>query len=195
VTHWRWCRRCCSLVVSPWSASSGSATVAVVRIEPLSAQHRSALANFVSAIAERDRVFLDRTLISQARVASWTQAVPERRMVAIEDDESVCGLVTVAPGVGWSSHTADFRVLVRSDQRGKGVGGALAAAGVELARNMRIEKLTVETMAANAGGQAIFMGLGFDVEARLPGQVRDDAGQLQEIVVLSRWLSADGAPG
>lgn len=163
-----------------------------MRIEPVSADHRGALATFVGGIAERDRVFVDRTLISQVKVASWTQAVPERRLVAIDDDESVAGLLTVAPGVGWSSHTADVRAIVRSDQRGKGVGRALAEAGIELATSMGIEKLVVETMAANAGGQATFVALGFDVEARLTGQVRDDAGELQDIIVLSRWLEAGG---
>jgi L-amino acid N-acyltransferase YncA len=159
-----------------------------VRIEPVAAHHRQALLDFVSGVAERDRAFFDRTLLSQVRVASWTQAVPERRLVAVEDDGSVSGLVTVSPGVGWSAHTAEVRVIVRSAQRGRGIGRALASAGVDLAGEMGIEKLTVETMAANAGGQATFAALGFDVEARLPGQVRDDAGVLQDLVLLSRWL-------
>ena len=162
-----------------------------MKIEPLSAQHRSALADFVAGISERDRVFVDRTLISQIKVASWTQAVPERRLVAVEDDGSVSGLVTVAPGIGWSDHTADVRLVVRSARRGQGVGGALASAGVDLARRMGLRKLTVETMAANAGGQATFVALGFTVEARLDGQVRDDTGALQDIVILSRWLDRD----
>jgi ribosomal protein S18 acetylase RimI-like enzyme len=164
------------------------ASVPAVRIEPLSAHHRDAIAAFVASISERDRSFVDRTLISQVKVASWTQAVPERRLVAVDDDGSVVGLVTVSPGVGWSSHTADIRVLVSSAARGKGVGRALAAAGVELARSIGLEKLTVETMAPNAGGQATFLGLGFTVEATLPGQVRDDDGALQDIVLLSCWL-------
>lgn len=164
------------------------ATVALVKIERLTAQHQKALTEFVAGIADRDRAFVDRTLISQVKVAGWTQAVPERRLVAVEDDGSVSGLVTVSRNTGWSAHTADVRVVVRSARRGQGVGAALAAAGVELAESMGIEKLSVETMAANAGGQAIFVGLGFDVEARLAGQVRDDAGELQEIVILSRWL-------
>ena len=172
-----------------------------MRVEPVAAHHRPALVDFVAAITERDRAFVDRTLISQVKVASWTQAVPERRLVAVEDDGSVSGLVTVSPGVGWSSHTAEIRLIVRSDRRQGGVGRALAAAGIELARSMGIEKLTVETMAANAGGQATFAAHGFAVEARLPGHVRDDAGTLQDIVLLSRWLTdppaerAGGASG
>jgi hypothetical protein len=54
--------------------------------------------------------------------------------------------------------------------------------------------LSVETMAANAGGRATFAALGFTEEALLPGQVRDDDGQLQDIVILSRWLGDDDTP-
>lgn len=160
-----------------------------MRIEPLAADHRNALVAFVESISEQDRVFVDRTLISQVKVAGWTQAVPERRLVAVDDDGSVGGLVTVSRGVGWSAHTSDVRVLVRSSHRGRGVGRALAEAGVELAASMGIEKLTVETMAANAGGRATFLSLGFQVEATMQGQVRDDTGHLQDIVILSRWLA------
>lgn len=160
-----------------------------MKIEPVSARHREALEDFVASIGERDRAFIDRTLLSQVKVAGWTQAVPEKRLVAVGDDGSIGGMVTVSPGVGWSGHTADIRVIVRPDCRGQGVGRALAEAGIGLAKQLGIEKMTVETMAANAGGQAIFTSLGFAVEATMPGQVRDDAGQLQDIVVLSRWLT------
>jgi L-amino acid N-acyltransferase YncA len=164
-----------------------------VRIETVSAKHRDALVDFVAGIVDRDRAFVDRTLLSQVKVASWTQAVPERRLVAVEDDGSVSGLVTVSRGVGWSSHTADIRVVVRSAQRGSGIGRALAVAGIDLAKEMGLEKLSVETMAANAGGRATFVALGFTEEALLPGQVRDDHGELQDIVILSRWLGDDDA--
>jgi GNAT superfamily N-acetyltransferase len=159
-----------------------------MRIEPLSSQHRDALAVFVGGISEGDRVFVDRTLISQVKVASWTQAVPERRLVAVEDDDSVSGLLTVSRGIGWSAHTADVRLVVHSERRGRGVGAALAAAGLDLARSMGLSKLSVETIAANSGGQATFTALGFEVEAVLRGQVTDDAGNLHDMVILSRWL-------
>ncbi len=163
-------------------------SLAGVVIEPLAARHRKGLDEFVAAIAVRDRSFADRTLISQVAVASWTQAVPERRLVAVEDNGSIAGVATLVPGVGWSTHVAEIRVVVRGDRRGAGVGRALAVATIDMASTMGLRKLTVETIAANAGGQAIFQALGFAEEARLPGQVCDDAGSLQDVVVLSRWL-------
>ena len=162
--------------------------MAFVRIEQLSAAHRDALVAFVDNISPRDRRFVDRTLISQVAVASWTQAVPERRLVAVEDDGSVSGLTTVTRGIGWSAHTADVRVVVASSARGRGVGRALASGAVQLADEMGIDKLSVETMATNEGGQAMFLALGFAEEARLVGQVVDDNGKRQDIVILTHWL-------
>ena len=43
-------------------------------------------------------------------------------------------------------------------------------------------------MATNVRTQAMFTVLGFDEEARLRGQVLDGEGELQDIVVLARWL-------
>ena len=163
-----------------------------MRIEPITSGHRQALVDFVGRISLQDRYFVDRTLISPVAIASWTQAVPERRLVAVEDDGSISGLLTIARGPGWSSHTADVRLVVDSTQRGRGIGRALAEAGIELAASMKIEKLSVETMSANSGAQATFVPLGFAVEARLPGGIRDDQGELQEIVILSHWLTSPG---
>jgi ribosomal protein S18 acetylase RimI-like enzyme len=161
-----------------------------VRIEPVTARHREALAAFAAGISDRDRRFADRSLLSQVAVASWTQAVPERRLVAVEDDGKVSGLATVSRGHGWSEHTAELRVIVATGQRGRGVGRALADAAVGLARDLGISKVTVETMATNEGGQAMFRALGFDAEAVLRGHVIDADGERQDVVILSRWLDA-----
>jgi ribosomal protein S18 acetylase RimI-like enzyme len=161
-----------------------------VRIEPVTARHREALAAFAAGISDRDRRFADRSLLSQVAVASWTQAVPERRLVAVEDDGKVSGLATVSRGHGWSEHTAVLRVIVATGQRGRGVGRALADAAVGLARDLGISKVTVETMATNEGGQAMFRALGFDAEAVLRGPVIAADGARQDVVLLSRGLDA-----
>lgn len=158
-----------------------------MQIEPVTANHRGALVDFVSRIPPEDRGFFDRSLLSQVAVASWTQAVPERRLVAVEDG-AVHGIVTVAPGSGWTSHLGELRLVVTPSSRGRGVGRALADAALELAVNLPLRKVTVEVMATNLRTQAMFTALAFDEEARLRGQVVDGAGELQDIVVLVRWL-------
>ena len=158
-----------------------------MQILPVTASHRQALVDFVARIPPEDRGFFDRSLLSQVAVAGWTQAVPERRLVAVEDGV-VHGLVTVAPGSGWTSHLGELRLVVAPQSRGRGVGRALAEQAIELASGIGLRKLTVEVMATNERTQAMFTVLAFDEEARLRGQVQDGEGELQDIVVLARWL-------
>ena len=63
--------------------------------------HRAQAEAFAGRIPADERGFLDRTLLTQVSVASWTQATPARRLGAFVDDELV-GLITVEPGTGWS---------------------------------------------------------------------------------------------
>ena len=159
-----------------------------MEVQPVRVEQRQALVDFASRIPDRDRSLLDAPLLSQVAVAGWTQAVPERRLAALDDEGAVIGLVTVVRGVGWSSHVADMRVIVDPNRRGQGVGRHLAEQGVELARELGMTKVMIEVMAANTGAAAMLAALGFEEEARLRGQVRDGAGQMQDLVLLSRWL-------
>ncbi|MFT3851850.1 MAG: GNAT family N-acetyltransferase [Ilumatobacteraceae bacterium] len=159
-----------------------------MEIQPVRVEQRQALADFASRIPDRDRSLVDAPLLSQVAVAGWTQAVPERRLAALDDDGAVLGLVTVVRGVGWSSHVADMRVIVDPGARGRGVGRRLADQGLELAGELGMTKVMIEVMAGNTGALAMLGALGFEEEARLRGQVRDSAGQMQDLVLLSRWL-------
>jgi ribosomal protein S18 acetylase RimI-like enzyme len=158
---------------------------------PLTADLREAAAAFAARIPPRDRGFLDRFLLYDVAVASWTQATPARRIVAV-DGADVVGLVTVEPQRGWMSHVGDFRIVVQPSTRGQGVGSALITHGVDLARSLEIAKLSVEVMASNEFGLALFERHGFRREAVLRRHVRDGDGQLQDLVVLARELEATG---
>ena len=158
-----------------------------MEIRPLTADDRRALDVFASRIPEADLVFADPTLLSPIAVASWTRAVPAKRLVAF-DEPDVVALLTVQPEVGWSDHVGDVRLIVLPDHRGRGIGRTLAQRGLELAESLGLAKLMVRLMDGNAGGIAMFRALGFEEEARLAGHVRDRAGGARDLVILSRWL-------
>src|SRR5688500_7119871 len=98
--------------------------VRMVEFRKVSADHRQALRAFADRIPVSDRAFFDSHLLRDVAVASWTQAVPARRVAAFEGDD-VVGLVTVVPRSGWMAHVGDMRVITQPDQRGKGLGRAL----------------------------------------------------------------------
>jgi len=158
-----------------------------VDIKPLTFDHRAQAEAFAGRIPADERGFLDRTLLNQVSVASWTQHTPARRLGAFIDDDLV-GLVTVAPESGWSDHVADFRLVVAPEARGQGVGRSLLEAGIALGAELGLRKLTVEVMATRAGPIGMFESFGFEREAVLRRQVHDDAGELHDLAVLRHFL-------
>jgi ribosomal protein S18 acetylase RimI-like enzyme len=101
----------------------------------------------------------------------------------------------VVPGAGWTRHVGELRAIVQPDRRGQGVGQALVRIGLDLARELELEKVTVEVMASNSGAIAMFEALGFGQEARLVGQVRDGANELQDLLILSLGIGATRTGG
>lgn len=151
------------------------------------ADDRPKLQAFADRIPARDRSFFDRVLLHQVAVAGWTMAVPAHRSVAVDGDEIV-GLVTIVPGAGWTSHVGELRAIVQPDRRGVGIGHELVRIGLDTARELHLEKVTVEVMASNSGAIAMFEALGFRTEACLHGQVRDGEQRLQDLLIMAASL-------
>lgn len=154
----------------------------------LTADLREAVSAFAARIPERDLGFLDRFLLYDVAVAGWTQATPAKRIVAMDGDE-VIGLVTVEPQRGWMSHVGDFRIVVQPSARGTGVGGELITRGIDLARSLGVDKLTIEIMASNEGALRLVEHHGFEREALLRRHVQDGDGAKQDLVVLGQELA------
>ena len=119
-----------------------------VEIRPLTFDHRAQAEAFAGRIPADERGFLDRTLLNQVSVASWTRHTPARRLGAFIDDDLV-GLVTVAPESGWSDHVADFRLVVAPEARGLR-GGRRYSQPLRL--NWRYSKPTIVAMTASTRG-------------------------------------------
>jgi ribosomal protein S18 acetylase RimI-like enzyme len=163
-----------------------------VDYRPLTPDLRGAAEAFAGAIPERDKGFIDPFLFYQVAVNSWTQATPARRIAAVDTDgesDRIVGLVTVIPGSGWQAHVGEFRIVVLPDVRGRGIGQALIDRGLALAAELGLRKVTIEIIASNDAGLALFERNGFVREALLARHVRDGAGNLQDLVLLSHELA------
>jgi ribosomal protein S18 acetylase RimI-like enzyme len=159
-----------------------------MELRPITAADTPALAAFVARIPEGDRTFLETDALDPARVATWAGDQRARRLVAVDDD-GIAGIVAVVPGVGWTSHVGELRLVVDPTRRRTGLGRELARRGLLEAIDLGLTKITVEVMAPNEGAMAMFTGLGFTPEALLQGQVRDGTGALQDLVILAHEVS------
>lgn len=167
-----------------------------VVLRPLGPDDEAALAAFGAGLDADDWRYLDLDLRDAAVVARLVQAHEAaiwRQVVAVApgpDGERVLGYSTVRRLAGWQSHVADVHLVVAAEARRRGVGGALARATLEAARDLGVTKVTLGVLAEQGPGLEIFERHGFAVEGRLRGQVRDEAGREHDIVLLGLVLGA-----
>jgi L-amino acid N-acyltransferase YncA len=153
-----------------------------MEIRELQAEDRDAVERFVERVPEGDRTFFKEDVEAPGVLDAWTRP-GTARAVAVEDGE-VIGYVALVPLHGWSSHVGEVRVIVDPDARGRGIGRALAHRAVLEAVELDLRKMVVEVIADQEPTIAMFRSLGFDPEALLEDQVRDQAGELHDLMIL-----------
>ena len=156
-------------------------------------EHRDAAAveRFLTRVPEGDRMFFKENVEDPDVVAAWTQPGAERAL-AVEGGE-VIGYVAVVPLQGWSSHVGEVRVIVDPAARGRGVGRALARHAVLTALELGLTKMIVEVIADQEATVAMFRSLGFDPEALLADHVRDQNGDLRDLMLMAHSVEESWA--
>lgn len=139
---------------------------------------------FFERIDDGDRTFFKEPVTGPETIERWAAEQDSIRLVAL-DGEEVIGSVAVIPGVGWSRHVGEMRLVVDPARRGNGLGQALAHAALVDAIRAGITKVSVEVVAEQVAVINLFQGLGFTAEALLEDHVRDGAGQLKDLIVMS----------
>ena len=157
-----------------------------MQIRSLELADRDALTRFLQRVPDPDRTFFKEDVDDPAVVDSWMQPGPTRA-IAVDQGE-VVGWLSLLPLHGWSSHVGEVRLIVDSDHRRRGVGRALARHAVMTAIELGLKKVVVEVIAVQEPTIAMFRTLGFDPEALLSDHVRDQAGDLRDLMVLSHSL-------
>jgi ribosomal protein S18 acetylase RimI-like enzyme len=155
----------------------------MMEIRDLERADREALERFLARIPEGDRTFFKEDVEAGEVVDAWTRPGPARAL-AFEGGD-VVGYVAVVPLHGWSSHVGEVRVIVDPEHRGRGIGRALARRAVIEAVELGLTKTVVEVIADQEPTIALFRSLGFDPEALLTDHVRDQSGELRDLMVLA----------
>jgi ribosomal protein S18 acetylase RimI-like enzyme len=138
---------------------------------------------FLNRLPEGDRTFFKEDT-SADTVDKWTHDERNRRWILI-DKGVPAAMVAIMPGVGWSSHVAELRLVVGSDFRRRGIGRRLARHGLTEAVRLGQLKIVVEVVADKDGDIEMFTSIGFRPEALLQNQIRDQNGELHDLVLLS----------
>ena len=86
---------------------------------------------------------------------------------------------------------AELGMLVATSWRGRGVGSALLAAGVEWAREAGAHKVGLQVWPHNAAARALYRKFGFIEEGVLRHHYRRRNGEVWDAVVMGLVLDAD----
>jgi L-amino acid N-acyltransferase YncA len=155
----------------------------MMEIRQLEARDRTAVERFIERVPERDRTFFKENVEDPDVIAAWTRP-GAARAVALEGDD-VVGYVAVVAMQGWSSHVGEVRVIVDPEHRGRGIGRALARHAVQEALELGLTKMVVEVIADQESTMWMFRSYGFEPEALLKDHVRDQSGQLRDLMILA----------
>jgi ribosomal protein S18 acetylase RimI-like enzyme len=145
---------------------------------------------FFQRVPEGDRTLVKEPVTEPGAVSAWVDDARALRYVARLDGD-VVGYVAVFPGVGWSKHVGELRLVVDPAVRRQGIGHRLARYALRVALEASLTKVVVEVAAVQESTIALFTGLGFRAEALLEDQVQDPAGNYTDLIVLANRTDAD----
>jgi ribosomal protein S18 acetylase RimI-like enzyme len=152
-------------------------------VRPFSPDDVDAVKAFLARIPPGESAFFKEDITAPDTVEQWVSNPSGLRFVAVDDGE-VLGYTAVIPGVGWSSHVGDVRLVVDPTRRRAGVGRTLARRALVAALEAGLRKLVVEVVADQEPAIQLFSDLGFRPEAMLTDQVQDRNGELHDLMVL-----------
>ena len=151
-------------------------------IRPAREQDRLAMAaQFAKVAEERDGVASEPPVDIEGRAARWQL---DGTFVAWAGDEVIGSLSIQSTSHGYG----DLGMQVAKAWRGRGVGTALLAAGIEWARAHGLHKVSLEVFAHNDAGIALYRKAGFVEEGRRVKQYRRQSGELWDSIGMGLLL-------
>jgi RimJ/RimL family protein N-acetyltransferase len=163
-----------------------------VVMTPLQIGDSGALLTFYRHLPEEDRLVLKDDVTTADWAEGFLHKVETREVISLiaKSGAKVVGEATLYRTLhGWTRHVGEIRVAVGCAHRRKGLGTALAAALVNIATDLGIEKIIVQVVDNQLAARRTFEKLGFHREAVLPHHVMDIAGMKRDLIVLANDVS------
>jgi ribosomal protein S18 acetylase RimI-like enzyme len=149
------------------------------------------LMKFYSALPSKDRRYLridvtNRKIVEQRIKLTKTSNVV--RIIALFEDEIIAEGALELSGEDWRKHQGELRVIVAKSFQHKGLGMIMVRELYFLAVKKKVEIVVVKMMRPQIAAQRIFRKLGFREELLIPDYVQDQAGEKQDLIVMTSNL-------
>ena len=152
---------------------------------PFTPSDAAAVEAFLARIPSGESTFFKEDISDPGIVQRWAEDANGACRTLAWDGGDVVGYAAVIPGVGWSSHVGEVRLVVDPQRRRSGIGHALARGALIKALRGGLTKVVVEVVADQQPAIGLFTVLGFRPEALLTNYVRDRSGDLHDLLVLA----------
>lgn len=159
-----------------------------IELRLMTAADEQAVLEFARTLPAHDLLFLRRDITQPKVLSAWIRELEAgsiTSLLALREGKLLGCSAVVRDEHSWSPHVGELRVLLRPEQREKGLGRALIQESFLLALSQGLEKLTAQMTADQQAAIAVFEGLGFRAEALLRDHVQDGSGTKHDIVILS----------
>ena len=142
-----------------------------ISIRPASDSDREQILALATRLTEGVAEWRDPDAVKQA-VTGWVkdsldESHQDNQTVLVADlDGSVGGFVSVGTRKHWSGAIDGYigELVVSHEAEGAGIGSALIQAAAEWSREQELERVSVDTGAANTRARNLYKRLGFDEE-------------------------------
>lgn len=156
-------------------------------LAPLVPSDWECLTRFLADIPAHERRFFRHDLSDAVQVEQWCAQLDYRTalpLLAWDGDRIAADAVLLLDPGMWTGHLGKLRLLVHPWYRSRGVGSALVAEMVEIAKLIGLHKLVHECAAPQVDLIDLLKQSDFVEVARLPEFVRDRDGRVHDLVVL-----------
>ena len=130
---------------------------------------------FMRSLPPKDNYYLLVDVHNDQAIDRWMNRVESGQtacLIALEGGQIIGYCLLHINDLPWTRHVGEIRMSVSAAQRGRGVGRALAAAAVSIAKAQGLEKLWARMAASQEAAQNVLKNLGFRTEPFSPASSR-----------------------
>ncbi len=161
---------------------------AEVEIRLMTADDRDSILAFAQQLQDEDLLFLRIDITQPDVVNQWIDQLDAGHSTSLVayDQSELIGYATVhRTEARWTRNIGELRVNVSQDYRSRGLGKHLTSEIFNVARDMKLRKLTASMISDQQSAQAAFRRLGFVAEAMLADYVEDMNGTPRDLIIMS----------
>lgn len=142
---------------------------------------------FLSRVTENDLTLLKDNVKDYYVVEGWCKQIDYERvfpLVGETEEGHILGNATLHHrDFGWAKYVAKIRVVISYRCRGIGLGTAMIRELLEVAREMKVDKVMAEVLSSQNQAMETLENLGFQKMACIPELARDFKGERHDLCI------------